>query len=153
MSFSMERVKRNNTTVRQKISNCSNYLNSNYKLTSDVIYALWQYVEYRYTKRNNTNFTAKRLQQMVEDLLEHILNKPYDDITYFDVYSNENIFIKEIAKAIYYGATKHLYYAEEDIDVSSLNLKDDFIEPPQRLSEDDKLEKQKLEDYFKGLIV
>lgn len=154
MSFSMSQINRKSVTKKTNICECLRLLRNDILLTENVRYSLWQYAQYRFNKRNHSTFSANNLNGMIQDLFEHLFNKPYNQVTYTDVYNNENLIINEIGRAIYYGATKHLYYDENDIIcVDNLTLRKNIKDEPIRLPEDKKLEMNELENYFKGLII
>lgn len=114
MSFSLLEVKKKCTTVKDRIIGCHRYINNNSILTPNVKYALNQYVNYRFSKRQNVTFTSKRLQQLVIDLLQYCCDEHIDNITYNHVEANEGSILYEIKRAIYYGATKCLYNAHKE---------------------------------------
>lgn len=154
MSFSLKQVNRKSVTKKDNICQCLFYIRNNFIMTENVKYSLWQYAQYRFNKRNHSTFSSKRLSEMFDDLLEHTFNKNSSDVTYTDIYNNENILINEIGRAIYYGATKHLYYDANDIlDVDNIELRNSIKDEPIRLPENEKIEKKQLEDFFKGLIM
>lgn len=154
MAFSMNQVKRKTVTKQDNIKQCLKDLGSNQILTENIKYAVWQYAEYRFNKRNHSTFTSKRLMEMTNDLLEHIIQKPYSEITWLDVLNNENKIIYEIGRAIFYGAIHNLYYTGNDtLTKDNINLRKDLDNEPIRLPDDKKLEKQEVINYFKGLII
>lgn len=149
----MSNINRKSVTKQTHIKDCLYFLRSNKKLTENTKTALWEYANYRFNKRNHSNFSSKRLQEMTEELLEYILHKDYKDITQEDILINENRIIYEVGRAIYYGAIHHLYYEGTGI-ISSDDIKvRESLSEPVRIPDDEKLERQDVIDYFKGLMI
>lgn len=149
----MSNINRKSVTKQTHIKDCLYFLRSNEKLTENTKTALWEYANYRFNKRNHSNFSSKRLQEMTEELLEYILHKDYKDITQEDILINENRIIYEVGRAIYYGAIHHLYYEGTGI-ISSDDIKvRESLSEPVRIPDDEKLERQDVIDYFKGLMI
>lgn len=149
----MSNINRKSVTKQTHIKDCLYFLRSNEKLTENTKTALWEYANYRFNKRNHSNFSSKRLQEMTEELLEYILHKDYKDITQEDILINENRIIYEVGRAIYYGAIHHLYYEGTGI-ISSDDIKvRESLSEPVRIPDNEKLERQDVIDYFKGLMI
>ena len=154
MAFDMNQIKRKSMTRQNNIKDCLRYIRSNQKLTENVKYAIWKYTEYRFNKRNHSNFTAKRLSEMIDELLEYVIPKQIKDITYIDVINNENKILYEIKRAIYYGATHYLYYQNNDgtMDIDTSKLVGIKAEPL-RLKDEEKLTKEQVVNYYKDLMI
>lgn len=153
MAFSMSDIKRKGITTKDYVIRCRNLLRDNNKLTENVRTALWEYCLYRFKRRQNSKFTEKKLNEMCKDLLQYVIQKNYDGITLQDVSINENRIIYEIYRAVHYGAIHHLYYTDSDIiSKDDIKVMDSLIEPQDFVSKD-RLEKQDVIDYFKGMII
>lgn len=151
MSFSLTQIKKKCTTVKDRVVSCHRYINNNSILTPNVKYALNEYVNYRFNKRQNVTFTSKRLQELVIDLLQYCCDEQINNITYDYVEANEGSILYEIKRAIYYGATKCLYNAhKENSTIYTLN---DNIVPMYftKLSKNELHNRQTVEEYFSEL--
>ena len=67
MSFTMSQVKRKPSSKQQDIKSCYRLIYSDTILTDNVKQGLWQYCNYRFSKRNRGKFDAVILQKMVEE--------------------------------------------------------------------------------------
>ena len=105
MSFSMSNIKVK-TKAKFNPKEYYSYIFNNPLLTKNVSYALKKYMDFRLTKRQ-CGLSMPKQKDMINDLLCFCCNKPYIDITYLDVYDNENEIIYQIKRAIYYGSTKN----------------------------------------------
>ena len=150
MSFSMSDIKVTKPEKNQDIKDCYRLIFSNDLLTNIVKKGLWQYCSYRFSKRNRGRLTEHLLQDMIEELLEKVCEKPYKSIGINDVEIKEKSIINQIQRAIYFGATRNLYYdIPTNINIDVLNN----IKPNiQKSRKDITLEEktiQYLEDLFK----
>ena len=153
MSFSMNCIKVKHTTVRDKIIACHQYVNNSNILTTNVKYALNKYVDFRFTKRQNKNFTAKRLSELVEDLLQYCCDESIDNITIDYVEANEGSILYELKRAIYYGATKCLYNIE--LQNTCNTISNDLDKTPKyfnKLTNNQLKNKRVVEEYFEEVI-
>lgn len=149
MSFTMSQVKRKPSSKQQDIKSCYRLIYSDTILTNNIKQGLWQYCNYRFSKRNRGKFDAVILQKMVEDLLSQICHKNYCSISLNDVQRNENEILYHIKRAIVYGATRSIYYEQLDelnLDVLNTTIQ---ISPPtkERMTSEDVI------DYFKDIMM
>ena len=153
MSFSMSQVNRKSVSKQDAVKRCYGLIYSNPILTDNVKLGMWKYAEYRFTQRNRGKFDKPQLEELIKELLEYCCGKSYLQISGKDVSINENQILYELKKAIYYGATRCLYDKTNTIiDTSKITFKEN-IQEPVRLSDDVKLEKQEVVDYFKELMI
>lgn len=153
MSYSLSNVKKRVTNKSDLVKGCYGLIYSDGRLSDNVKYGLWKYVEYRLKMRNRSTFNKDVLNNMISELLEYCCNKSYLDVSGKDVLINENSLLYEIKKAIYYGATKCLYDTSNSIiDLDDVQFREN-IQEPVRVSDDVRMNKEELEDYFKDLIV
>lgn len=150
MSFNMNQIQRKSISKQDDIKSCYFIIYSNDILTENVKLGIWQYCNYRFSKRNRGRFSAKTIELMIEDLLQKTCYKNYNDITIDDVLKNENTILYHIKRAIHYGATRSLYY--EKADEYNLDFIDDLkidLNPPckERMTTDE------VKDYFKDLFI
>ena len=85
---------------------------------------------------------------MINELLIKVCKKDLKDITMKDIKINENEIIYQIKRAIYYGATKTLYYDYDGF--VSLDL---VVEPPKSKSGNRTLSEEEVIDYFKDVMI
>lgn len=150
MAFTMSQVKRKTPSKQDDIKSCYHLIYSNDLLTDNVKYGIWQYCNYRFTKRNRGRFTAAILQTMIEELLDKTCYKQYKEISFLDVDKNENEILYHVKRAIHYGATRSLYYEQAaEYNMSALdNLKVDLNPPKQ-----ERLTTDEVKDYFGDLFI
>ena len=90
---------------------------------------------------------------MVDDLLCYVLDKDIKDVNYIDIINNENRFLYEIKRAIYYGATQFLYYKDNAyINIDTTKLKSE-LDAPKILNDQDRLSKEQVINYFKDVMI
>ena len=147
MSFSMSNIKVK-TKAKFNPKEYYSYIFNNPLLTKNVSYALKKYMDFRLTKRQ-CGLSMPKQKDMIDDLLCFCCNKPYIDITYLDVYDNENEIIYQIKRAIYYGSTKKLY--KDDSDVYDFQVRD-FVKPPSKPSKRLTTETE-IKDYFGDIVI
>ena len=148
MSFSLNDIKVKKRPIKQEMSDFGKLINSKYMLTSNVKSAVWEYVKFRLFKIVHKSFTPEKFNDMIDDLMSHILHKDIKDITLEDVIINENEFIYEIANAIFYCNTHNLYYNED----LKTKLENNLNNKPKRITR--KITKnEELEEYFKSIMV
>lgn len=148
MAFSMSEVKRKVPSKQEDIKSCYSVVHGNDILTNNVKHGIWQYCNYRFTKRNRGRFNAKIIQGMIEELLSEICYKQYVSISIHDVEKNENEILYHLKRAIVYGATRSLYYAQaSELNLDNLNVKME-IEPPKQ----ERMTSEEVVDYFKDLM-
>lgn len=153
MAFSVSQIKvkkYKNNDVRQYFS----VINSIPIMTDNIKYALNRYINYSVKLRRTSDFYNVTLLNMVQELFEKCCDKTYNELCINDLLRNENEILYQIKKAIYYGATKHIYniYDEGIKDIKLLNLRKDIL-PPKRISSEQKLNQQQVSDYFKELVI
>lgn len=156
MSFSLSQIQRK--TVNKKITNTNNikqcyYLINSLDIVSDnVKFALKKYLDYRFKLRHTNNLNASNLKEMIVELLQECCQKSYIHIGLKDTTLNEIEIIYQIKKAIYYGATKHIYspYADNNTSIDCSNYRKDIL-PPKRLSNVQELQMDNVKNYFKEL--
>lgn len=150
MAFTMSHINRKAPSKQDDIKSCYRAVYGNDLLTDNLKYAIWQYCNYRFTKRNRGRFSASIIETMVEELLTKTCYIEYKDLSFSDVTKNENEILHHIKRAIYYGATRSLYYEQADeYNMRGFeNLKID-LNPPCR----ERLTTDEVKDYFKDLFI
>lgn len=149
MAFAMNQIKRKSPSKQLDIKSCYREVYGNDILTDNVKLGIWQYCNYRFSKRNRGKFDDKLLKEMIEELLSKICYKKYISISINDVLKNENEILYQIKRAIIYGATRSLYFeqaSELNLDVLATKME---IHPPkqERMTTDDVV------DYFKDIMI
>ena len=135
MSFSMNEVKRKSPSKQIDIKSCYRYIQNNDILTENVKTGIWKYCNYRFSQRNRGKFNKEIVQEMTKNLLEKVCRLPYNSIGINIVKQNENDILYHIKRAIYYGATRDLYYEEADYNnLDNLNNIGYKIEKPRHLT-------------------
>lgn len=150
MGFTMSQVKRKAPSKQDDIKSCYHTVYSNDLLTDNIKYAIWQYCNYRFTKRNRGRFSSTVLDSMIQELLNKTCYIEYKDLSFSDVNKNENEILHHIKRAIYFGATRSLYYEQaDDYNINSLENLTIDLNPPckERLTTDE------VKDYFKDLFI
>lgn len=143
MSFSLANIKCkkpnkvNNITTNKNIRTLYAYVNNLDIITDNIKIGLKAYLDFRVNLRNNTYLTVDNLEDMVVELLESCCNKSYLHIGIKDVSIEENEILYQIKKAIYYGATKHIYSPYDTVQAKEVyfgnNLRKDIL-PPKRVT-------------------
>lgn len=159
MSFSLSQVQRkcNNRKVTNmnKIKQCYKYVNSLDIITDNVKYGLVKYLDYRFKQRKTNDLQYTLLQEMIKELLENSCQMPYIKIGIKQCKLNEVEILYQIKKAIYYGATKHIYSIYANMEntpiLDNINLRKNIL-PPQRLKQPDN-ELQTVKNYFSELEI
>ena len=148
MSFSLSQIQRKKSVNTNNIRYCFSVVSKMSILTKNVKYALGKYIDSRCKNRFTKDLTPDIIKEMIIELLEKCCNKNYINIGIKDVAVNENEILYQIKKAIYYGATKHLYFNESST-LNISNLRTSVLPPvkPER-----KLNEDEVQDYFKELI-
>lgn len=149
MSFSMKQLKPAKKSIKDEMSEFSKVINYRYNLTPNVKFVLWEYVKFRLFKVRHSSFTPNKYNEMINDLMEHIIHKDINKITQQDVYINENEFINEVINAIYYCNIHNLYY---DIDLKQ-QVEKRLQNKPKQFKKEEKIEKNDLEEYFRSIMV
>lgn len=152
MSFSLSKVDYKKRSKQMEIKECYGTIMRIPCLTENVKLGVWKYAEFRFSKRCRGQLTSNTIQKMVQELLEKICIKPFIEINITDVSQFENEILYHIKRAIFYGATRSLYYDINDIDLDSYVFKDKLqvdVHKPVK----DILEKEDVLDYFKDLMV
>lgn len=149
MAFSMNDIKKDNTTRRSNIIECYQSVKNNTTLTSNTKIALKKYCDYRFKCRNNSRFDKDNLNLMIKELLENICQKTYSEIKLSDVRKFENEIIYQVKKAIYHGATKNLYFEDNKfLNIDVINNTEYLIEKPRK-----EMTNEETINYFKDLMV
>lgn len=153
MAFSISQIKtkkKDYNDVKQYFSIVSNIP----IMTPNIKYALNRYVNYSLKQRRLSKFYGDTLVGMIQELFERCCDKKYTELCKNDLLINENEILYQIKKAIYYGATQHIYniYDEGVKELKISNLRKDIL-PPKRISSDQKLSQQQVSDYFKELVI
>lgn len=135
MSFSMNEVKRKIPSKQSDIKGCYYYIQNNDILTENVKTGIWKYCNYRFSQRNRGKFNKITVETMTKDLLEKVCKLPYNSIGLVEVTKNEDDILYHIKRAIYFGATRSLYYEEADYknidDINNIGYK---IEKPRHMT-------------------
>jgi len=135
MAFSMSEVKRKVPSKQADIKACYYYVYNNDILTENVKTGLWKYCNYRFSQRNRGKFNETSIQEMTKELLEKVCRMPYNSIGIKDVMKDELDILYHIKRAIYFGATRTLYYEDADYkDVTNINNIGYKIEKPRHLT-------------------
>lgn len=153
MSFSMSQIQRKTHSKQDYIKECHFVIKDLDILTDNVKYGLWQYADYRFRKRNRGVFRGDTLKTMIVDLLEYCCNKPFNSISRKDVNNNENQILYEIKKAIFYGATRCLYDANNTVIHIDKSMFKDDVKEPEIIPGNRKLDSEEVKDYFKDLMI
>lgn len=159
MSFSLSQIQRkcNNRKVTNinKIKQCYKYVNSLDILTDNVKYGLTKYLDYRFKQRKTNDLQYTLLQDMIKELLENCCQLPYIKIGINQCKLNECEILYQIKKAIYFGATKHIYSIYANMEntqiLDSMSFRKDIL-PPQRIKETN-IEIQTVKNYFSDLEI
>ena len=135
MAFSMSEIKRKVPSKQTDIKACYHCIYNNDILTENVKTGIWKYCSYRFSQRNRGKFDENTIQNMTKELLEKVCRMPYNSIGLSIVIQNESDILYHIKRAIYFGATRTLYYEEADYkDQSSINNIGYKIEKPRHLT-------------------
>ena len=148
MSFSMSQITKKGKSKKEKINELFRVLNSNTLINCNIRNALKAYINYILRNRNNFLISEKTFSNMTDELFIKVCKKDLKDITMKDIKINENEIIYQIKRAIYYGATKTLYYDYDGF--VSLDL---VIEPPKSKSGNRTLSEEEVIDYFKDVMI
>lgn len=148
MSFSMSQITKKGKSKKEKINELFRVLNNNTLINCNIRNALKAYINYILRNRNNFLISEKTFSNMINELLIKVCKKDLKDITMKDIKINENEIIYQIKRAIYYGATKTLYYDYDGF--VSLDL---VIEPPKSKSGNRTLSEEEVIDYFKDVMI
>lgn len=148
MSFSMSQITKKGKSKKEKINELFRVLNSNTLINCNIRNALKAYINYILRNRNNFLISEKTFSNMTNELFIKVCKKDLKDITMKDIKINENEIIYQIKRAIYYGATKTLYYDYDGF--VSLDL---VVEPPKSKSGNRTLSEEEVIDYFKDVMI
>ena len=140
MSFSMSQITKKGKSKKEKINELFRVLNNNTLINCNIRNALKAY--------NTFLISEKTFSNMINELLIKVCKKDLKDITMKDIKINENEIIYQIKRAIYYGATKTLYYDYDGF--VSLDL---VVEPPKSKSGNRTLSEEEVIDYFKDVMI
>lgn len=164
MAFSMTQIKRETSKQthysQQEIRRCFATIKGVKILTNNVIYALQQYTTYRLKQRRLAEFNYNQLLFMIQELLEKCCDKCFLTLTKQDVEINEKELLFQIKCAIYYGATKHIYFNHDTGVINTDKLRQNIlprnrkeVAPPQRIPLNTKVEADYVKAYFKELEI
>lgn len=135
MAFSMGEIKRKVPSKQADIKACYYYVYNNDILTENVKTGIWKYCNYRFSQRNRGKFNKSDIEGMTKDLLEKVCRLPYNAIGLSIVSQNESDILYHIKRAIYFGATRTLYYEDADYkDVTNINNTGYKIEKPRHIT-------------------
>ena len=67
MAFAMNQIKRKSPSKQLDIKSCYREVYGNDILTDNVKLGIWQYCNYRFSKRNRGKFDDKLLKEMIEE--------------------------------------------------------------------------------------
>lgn len=148
MSFSMSQITKKGKSKKEKINELFRVLNNNTLINCNIRNALKAYINHILRNRNNFLISEKTFSNMINELLIKVCKKDLKDISVKDIKINENEIIYQIKRAIYYGATKTLYYDYDGF--VSLDL---VIEPPKSKSGNRTLSEEEVIDYFKDVMI
>lgn len=148
MSFSMSQITKKGKSKKEKINELFRVLNSNILINCNIRNALKAYINHILQNRNNFLISEKTFSNMINELFIKVCKKDLKDITMKDIKINENEIIYQIKRAIYYGATKTLYY-----DYDGLVSLDLVVEPPKSKSGNRTLSEEEVIDYFKDVMI
>lgn len=149
MAFSMSDIKCKAPSKQTDIKACYHYIYNNDILTENVQTGLWKYCNYRFSQRNRGKFNVDTIREMTKELLEKVCKLPYNSIGLKNVDQNELDILYHIKRAIYFGATRTLYYEEADyIDLTSINNTSYKIEKPRHLTC-----KQEVINYLEDIMI
>lgn len=148
MSFSMSQITKKGKSKKEKINELFRVLNNNTLINCNIRNALKAYINHILRNRNNFLISEKMFSNMINELLIKVCKKDLKDITMKDIKINENEIIYQIKRAIYYGATKTLYYDYDGF--VSLDL---VVEPPKSKSGNRTLSEEEVIDYFKDVMI
>lgn len=149
----MNQIQRKTSSKQDYIKECHFVVKNLDILTENVKYGLWQYADYRFKKRNRGVFRGETLRLLIIELLEYCCNKPFNSISRKDVNINENQILYEIKKAIYYGATRCLYDASNNVIHLDKSMFNDNTNEPKSISGNRQLDIEEVKDYFKDLMI
>lgn len=156
MSFTLTQIQRKQCRNKVDFRKCYAMINNWDILSNNVKLALKKYLNYRLKQRRTNNLFNDKLEEMIKELLECCCNKDYLQIGLQDVVLNENEILYQIKKAIYYGATKHIYspYDNNMSNICGLNLNNlrQSVLPPKRITQEN-LSIEQVQDYFAELEV
>ncbi len=155
MSFSLTQIKRNthkSNYSNESIRRCFASVKGIPILTKNIVYALNSYINYRLKMRRLSDFDYEQLSIMIKELLENCCGKNFLNITKQDVLNNEKEILYQIKKAIYYGATKHLYFEPGYVKIDITKLRKNIL-PPKRIPDNVTLESQIVKKYFEELKI
>lgn len=149
MAFSMSDIKRKVPSKQADIKACYHYIYNNDILTDIVQTGLWKYCNYRFSQRNRGKFNVDTISNMTKELLEKVCRLPYNSIGINIVRQNELDILYHIKRAIYFGATRTLYYEDADyINTDSITNMNYKIEKPRHLTC-----KQEVIDYLEDIMI
>jgi len=150
MAFSMSQVKRRNgTSPKVDIKECFSLISDLGILTDGVKYGLTMYLRKRVKTRGVTHLNYNNFYQMIQRLLAHCCEKPFEKISYVDVQNFEHEILFHIKFATQKSFLKELYATQEDIDRWTQYDKTQ----PVKLNKTVKINQALIEEYFGDVVV
>ena len=151
MSFTMKNVRRNFKMRESDVAKILAMIRESEILTEKVQSALISYAKFRIYKFKSGRFTRKVYQEMIDELLEQVVKKPINQISYEDVKANEKQIIEEVIHAIYGRSIHSLFINRGVIDGSNFSGNTDLdIKSTLNVSH---VERDELEDYFRSIMI
>lgn len=145
----MSDIKRKAVSKKDEIKECYFFIQSLENITPNIKLAMWKYCSFRFGQRTCGRFTSKSAEKLLNELLVIVTSKTLKDVVINECKVYENELLYQIKRAIYFGATKTLYYdSTQQLDLSYFK---DSLDVPKRIQKDS-LNKDEVEDYFKGLV-
>lgn len=149
----MKDIKRDNKSVKDKLSEFSRVINDyNTILTDNIKLALWEYVKFRLFKRKYSKFTINQFRQMIIDLLLYCTSIDcIDNVTFIDIINNESQILYEIGTSIYYGNIHNLFYSVDEL--ARLESIFESQNKKKLIKLENNANNKDVEDYFRSLMI